>query len=70
MASNYRTRDDGTVTTTTPEWDLKWYWPAGTQVTVAGQEGVIVKANSVSASVQLADGHIVSRVSVKALQRR
>jgi hypothetical protein len=68
-ASRWRTRADGTVTTTTPEWDEKWYWPVGTRVKVGAQSGVIVKANNVSASVKLEDGRVVDRVSLKALQR-
>lgn len=47
-----RQRADGSWTFTTPDWDARWYWPAGTRVQLQGQPGVILKSHRVTVDVQ------------------
>jgi hypothetical protein len=64
-----RIRPDGTLTTTTAEWDAKWYWPVGTAVTVGQESGIVVKQNVTTADVQLESGRLLRRLRFTAMTR-
>jgi len=64
-----RQRLDGTFTSTTPEWDRKWYWPVGTRVRTVIGRGVVIKQNAVSVWIRLESGDVRRNVPVAALTR-
>lgn len=54
-----RQRTDGTWTSATPEWDARWYWPAGTRVavptTTGPATGVVLKQNATTVRIRFDD---------------
>ena len=66
----YRQRADGSLTTTSSEWDGRWYWPVGTRVSVQGVLGTVSKVNGVTVRVSFdGEDRRTGRVSMSALIR-
>ena len=76
--TDMRQRPDGTFTYTTPEWDARWYWPAGTKIEVSGVRGggtdaltgVVTKENLTTVWVKFDNGRPDCKVAKLALIRR
>lgn len=64
-----RQRADGSWTNTSPDWDARWHWTAGTRVQVGDAAGAVTRVNRVTVDVRLDDGRELPKVPMPRLVR-